>query len=276
MRLGLLVSVAMLAFAANSVLNRMAVGAGRIDPVTFAVVRLAAGAAVLAALVLLRRRVWPGWKGRVPGVAGLLAYLFGFSQAYLALDAGTGALILFGVVQITMFAGAWAGGEVLPPRRVAGAAVALAGLALLLSPKGGALAPQLSMAVAGVGWGIYSLAGRGQTDALAGTAWNFLLALPPGLVALAFVVPDWSWPGVALAVLSGGVTSGLGYALWYRVLPDLGAGRAGAAQLTVPVIAALGGFALIGEAPGLWFWVGAVLVLGGVGLAMAPKRGLRA
>lgn len=274
MRIFLLTGLTMLAFAANSVLNRMAVGAGRIDPVTFAVVRLAAGALVLALLVLWRGRAWPGWQGRLPGVAGLLLYLFGFSLAYLALDAGTGALILFGVVQITMFAGAWIGGEGLPPRRLAGAALALGGLVLLLAPKGGALAPQLFMAAAGVGWGIYSLAGRGQKDALAGTAWNFVLALPVGLVALAFAVPAWSGEGVALAMLSGGVTSGLGYALWYRVLPELGAGRAGAAQLTVPVIAALGGFALIGEAPGLRFWAGAVLVLGGVGLAMMPKRGL--
>lgn len=275
MRLGFLVALAMLAFAANSVLNRMAVGAGRIDPMSFAVVRLAAGAAVLALLVLWRGRIWPGWEGRLPGVAGLLVYLFGFSQAYLALDAGTGALILFGVVQITMFAGALASGEALPPRRIAGAALALCGLALLLAPKGGALAPQASMAAAGLGWGIYSLAGRGQKDARAGTAWNFLLALPLGLVALVFFTPEWTDAGVALAMLSGGVTSGLGYALWYAVLPDLGAGRAGAAQLTVPVIAALGGVALIGELPGLWFWAGAVLVLGGVALAMATRRPLQ-
>jgi drug/metabolite transporter (DMT)-like permease len=271
MRLFVLTGLAMLAFAANSVLNRMAVGAGRIDPVVFAVVRLAAGAAMLGILLALRGRVWPGWRGRVPGVLGLLVYLFGFSAAYLALDAGTGALILFGVVQITMFAGAAMAGEALPARRLAGAALALVGLAVLLAPKGGALGPELAMAAAGLGWGVYSLAGRGQADALAGTAWNFLLALPVGLVVLAVMPGAWTHSGVMLAVVSGAVTSGLGYALWYRVLPALGAGRAGVAQLSVPLIAASGGFALIGEVPGQEFWWAAALVLGGIALAIAGR-----
>ncbi len=189
MRLILGTMLAMLAFAANSVLNRMAVGPGAIDPVVFAVVRLAAGALMLAGLLAWRGRLWPGWRGRVPGVAGLLVYLFGFSAAYLALDAGTGALILFGTVQVTMFGGALVSGEALPGRRLGGAGVALIGLAVLLAPRGGALGPQLAMAAAGLGWGVYSLAGRGQSDALAGTAWNFLLALPAGLCVLAV------WPG---------------------------------------------------------------------------------
>ena len=274
MRLIGLTCVAMLAFAANSVLNRMAVGAGRIDPVMFAVVRLATGAAVLGALLVWRRTIWrgtiwrgtnwPGWAGRVPGVVGLLVYLFGFSLAYLALDAGTGALILFGVVQVTMFVGAWLSGEALPARRMAGAALALAGLVVLLAPKGGAILPELAMAVAGVGWGIYSLAGRWQSDALAATAWNFLLALPIGLGALLLWPGHWTTAGVVLAMVSGGVTSGLGYALWYAVVPQLGAGRAAVAQLTVPLIATAGGFALIGEVPGTEFWVAAALVIGGV------------
>ena len=268
MRLAVLTAVAMLAFAANSVLNRMAVGAGRIDPVVFAVVRLAAGAAMLAVLLMLRRGVvWPGWRGRPAGVAGLLVYLFGFSAAYLALDAGTGALILFGMVQITMFAGAYLAREVVPVQRVAGAGLALAGLAVLLAPAGGALGPQVLMAMAGLGWGIYSLAGRGQSDALAATAWNFLLALPLGLAVLALWPGSWSVVGVALAVLSGAVTSGLGYALWYAVVPQLGAGRAAVAQLSVPLLASGGGFALLGEAPGPGFWLACGLVLGGVGLA---------
>ena len=277
MRLLGLTCLAMLAFAANSVLNRMAVGSGRIDPLVFAAVRLAAGAVVLAALLVWRNNVWrgnlwPGWRGRLPGVAGLLVYLFGFSAAYLALDAGTGALILFGVVQITMFAGALIAGEALPARRIGGAGLALTGLVLLLAPKGGAPGPQLAMAAAGVGWGIYSLAGRRQGDALAATAWNFLLALPFGLVVLALWPGGWSAQGVALAVISGGLTSGLGYALWYRVVPQLGAGRAAVAQLTVPLLAAAGGFVVIGEAPGLGFWLAALLVLGGVAWALAPKR----
>lgn len=272
MRLLGLTCLAMLAFAANSVLNRMAVGAGRIDPVVFAVVRLAAGAGMLSLLLAWRGRVWPGWRGRAPGVAGLLVYLFGFSAAYLVLDAGTGALILFGAVQITMFAGALASGEPLPARRLGGAALSLVGLVVLLAPKGGALAPQFAMAAAGVGWGVYSLAGRKQNDALAGTAWNFLLALPFGLIALVLWPGDWSAAGLALAVTSGAVTSGLGYALWYRLLPELGAGRAGVVQLSVPLIAASAGFVLIGEVPGPGFWLATILVLGGVGLALSSPR----
>lgn len=272
MRLLGLTCLAMLAFAANSVLNRMAVGAGRIDPVVFAVVRLAAGAGMLSLLLAWRGRVWPGWRGRAPGVAGLLVYLFGFSAAYLVLDAGTGALILFGAVQITMFAGALASGEPLPARRLSGAALSLVGLVVLLAPKGGALAPQFAMAAAGVGWGVYSLAGRKQNDALAGTAWNFLLALPFGLIALVLWPGDWSAAGLALAVTSGAVTSGLGYALWYRLLPELGAGRAGVVQLSVPLIAASAGFVLIGEVPGPGFWLATILVLGGVGLALSSPR----
>ena len=267
MRLFLMTCLAMLAFAANSVLNRMAVGAGRIDPVVFAVVRLAAGAGMLALLLVLRRRrFWPGWRGRLPGVAGLLVYLFGFSGAYLALDAGTGALILFGVVQITMFAGAYLAREVVPLHRVAGAGLALAGLVVLLAPSGGALGAEVLMAGAGVGWGIYSLAGRGQADALAATAWNFLLALPVGLAVLVLWPGQWSGAGVALALVSGAVTSGLGYALWYTVVPQLGAGRAAVAQLSVPLIASAGGLLLLGETPGAGFWLACALVLGGVGL----------
>ena len=269
MRLFLLTALAMLAFAANSVLNRMAVGAGQIDPVVFAAVRLAAGAAMLALLLALRQGVvWPGWRGRLPGVAGLLVYLFGFSAAYLALDAGTGALILFGVVQVTMFAGAFLAREAVPWQRMAGAGLALAGLAVLLAPAGGALGPELLMAAAGVGWGIYSLAGRGQSDALAATGWNFLLALPFGLVVLLLWPGTWSAGGAGLAVLSGAVTSGLGYALWYRVVPKLGAGRAAVAQLAVPLLASGGGMLLLAEGPGPWFWPASALVLGGVGLGL--------
>ncbi len=274
MRLFLLTGLAMLAFAANSVLNRMAVGAGRIDPQMFAMVRLAAGAALLALLLMARRgQIWPGWRGRPAGVAGLLVYLFGFSGAYLALDAGTGALILFGVVQITMFAGAWAAQEAVPVPRVAGAALALAGLAVLLAPAGGSPGAEALMAAAGIGWGVYSLAGRGQRDALAATAWNFLLALPVGLLVLVVWPGAWSVTGVALAVLSGAVTSGLGYALWYAVVPQLGAGRAAVAQLSVPLIASAGGLLLLGEAPGPGFWLACALVLGGVGLGSWPRRG---
>jgi drug/metabolite transporter (DMT)-like permease len=275
MRLFLLTALTMLAFAANSVLNRWAVGPGHIGAVEFAMIRLIAGAGMLAALVLWQRGglAWPGAQGRVAGVLGLSAYLVGFSLAYRGLDAGTGALVLFGTVQVTMFAGALISREAVPVRRWAGAGLALAGLALIAAPGAVALVPLVLMAVAGIGWGIYSLAGRGAADPLAATAWNFILSvplvLPLGLVA-GVALPGGT--GIALAVVSGAVTSGLGYALWYAILPSLGAARAAVAQLTVPVIAALGGAVLLAEVPGLRFWLATVLVLGGVALASLSYR----
>ena len=277
MRLFLLTALTMLAFAANSVLNRWAVGPGHIGAVEFAVIRLVSGAVMLAVLVLWQRGglAWPGKRGRVAGVLGLSAYLLGFSLAYRGLDAGTGALVLFGTVQVTMFAGALASREAVPGRRWLGAALALGGLALIAAPGAVALVPLALMAAAGVGWGLYSLAGRGASDPLAATAWNFLLSVPlvlPLGLALGVAAPDGL--GVALAVVSGAVTSGLGYALWYAILPRLGAARAAVAQLTVPVIAALGGAVLLAEPPGLRFWLAAALVLGAVALASLPYRGL--
>lgn len=277
MKLIALTAVAMVAFAANSVLNRMAVGAGLMDPVGFAVVRLGAGALMLALVLALRGArggaVWAGWRGRGAGVAGLLVYLFGFSLAYLSLDAGVGALILFGAVQVTMFAGAVLARETVPRQRWLGAGLAFLGLVVLMAPGSAAVPSVLAggaMAVAGVGWGIYSLAGRGARDALGATAWNFVLAVPVAVGVALVLGADHlviTAGGLWLAVVSGAVTSGLGYALWYGVVPQLGAARAGVAQLTVPLIAAAGGALLIGEGVSLRFAVAAVLVLGGVALA---------
>lgn len=271
-RLFWLTALAMVAFAGNSVLNRMAVTQAAMDPVDFAVLRLVAGALALGLLVAWRRGpVWAGWAGRAAGVFGLLLYLFGFSLAYVDLAAGIGALILFGMVQITMFAGAVLAREAVPVPRWLGAGLAFAGLVWLVSPAGQAVAvmPAALMAAAGVGWGIYSLAGRGARDPLAATAANFILAVP-----VVLVVAWWrldlaalSAFGVGLAVVSGAVTSGMGYALWYAVVPPLGAARAGVAQLSVPIIAAFGGALWLGEPLGWRFLVAAAVVLGGVGLA---------
>lgn len=286
MRVIVLTGVAMIAFAGNSVLNRMAVGPGWVDPVTFAFVRLLAGAVTLAALVGVRAvlrgaAVWAGWPGRLFGVLGLLTYLLGFSLAYAGLDAGIGALILFGTVQITMFAGALVAREAVPGRRWLGAGLAFAGLVLLLA-AGGAAVPVWEaglMALAGFGWGLYSLAGRRAGDALGATAWNFVLAVPVmfALILLIPVSPEGygrapAAMGIWLAVLSGAVTSGLGYALWYHLVPQLGSARAAVAQLTVPVLAAGGGAALLGEGVGLRFVLAAGLVLGGVAVANLPGR----
>lgn len=289
MRLFLLTSLTMTAFAANSVLNRVAVADGLIEPVPFAVVRLLAGAAMLGLLILARhglqgRRLWPGaGRRRLIGAGSLLLYLFGFSLAYRRLDAGVGALILFGTVQITMFAGALALREPVPGRRWAGALLAFAGLLWLFAPWARAgiavSAPHAGlMLTAGAGWGVYSLAARGADDPLGATAWNFLLALVPGLlIGMALsggVALDGARAGgILLAILSGAVTSGLGYALWYHVLPGLGPSRAAVAQLTAPVIAAAGGFLFLGEPVSLRLAVAALLVLGGVALSARPVRG---
>jgi len=278
MRLFALTALTMMAFATNSVLNRAALVGGGIDAVSFGVIRLAAGALMLGVLVYaLRGRVHLGGPGRWIGVSALLLYIFGFSLAYEALDAGFGALILFGVVQITMFGGGLIVGERMPARRWAGATLAFGGLIWLLWPGAG---PQISpvhaalMALAGVGWGLYSLAGRREADALRGTAANFILAALLATLA-AFVLPiggtvEAGPAGIALAVVSGAVTSGLGYALWYHVLPGLAASSAAVAQLTVPIIAMAGGMLFLGEALSPEFAVAALVVLGGVALSVLP------
>ena len=282
MRLFLLTALTMIAFAANSVLNRMALASGSIDATSFGSIRLIAGALMLAALCLfLRGGLNLRGPGRVAAVLALLVYMYGFSTAYNALDAGLGALILFGVVQITMFAGGLVAREAMPARRWIGATLAFAGLAWLLWPGAG---PQISvphglmMASAGVGWGIYSLTGRLNTDALQATAANFILAAPLGLL-IGFALPLGpqgtllGTEGIMLAIVSGAVTSGLGYALWYRVLPGLASSVAAVAQLTVPVIAMAGGMLFLGESLTLQFILASVLVLGGVAISVLPIKG---
>lgn len=276
MRLILLICLTMLAFAGNSVLNRLALADGSAGPAGFAALRLAAGAIMLWLLVSLRDRRAHRPALRPRGALALAAYVLGFSFAYVALDAGIGALILFGGVQITMCAGAWRSGEAIPARRWAGAGLALAGLVWLLLPSGQG-APDLRaaalMLIAALGWGVYSLRGRGVADALGDTADNFALALP--LAGILFVL----WPdsmtgrGAVLAILSGAVTSGLGYALWYRLLPRIAASAAALAQLSVPVIAMAGGALILAEPLTGRFAVAALLVIGGVALGVwQPQR----
>lgn len=277
MGLFLLTALTMVAFAANSVLNRLAVADGAIGAVDFAALRVLAGAATLTALAALRGG-WD-WRGamRPSAAAALAVYMLGFSLAYLSLDAGAGALILFGAVQVTMFAGALMAREHVPVRRWIGVALALGGLMVLVGRVDVAAAERLaalSMAAAGAGWGVYSLIGRGASDPLGATAANFALSLPVVAIAalLAGLEPATS-RGVALAVISGAVTSGLGYALWYRILPGLDRSAAGLAQLSVPIIAAVGGVVLIGEAITPRLLVSAALIVGGVMLGtLRPRR----
>ncbi len=276
MRLFLLAALTMTAFAANSVLNRAALAEDLIGPGAFAALRLGSGALALWLLVTLARGLPPALRrsGQALQTLALALYMLGFSYAYVTLDAGVGALILFGGVQVTMFAGALLAREATGARRIAGAVLAFGGLVVLLWPAGPVppLPPAATglMLAAALGWGVYSLAGRRASDPLAATAANFVLATPLALAVLLL------WPdtvaatpqGVALAIISGVITSGLGYALWYAVLPRLSASGAGVAQLSVPLIAAAGGFALLAEVPDARFWLAASLVLGGVALAL--------
>lgn len=272
MRLFALTALTMFAFAANSVLNRLALEAGDTGPASFAAVRLMSGALMLALLLMWRDKGMSlaprgiGWQGPLT----LALYVLGFSFAYVTLDAGVGALILFGGVQITMFAGAVAAREDIPLNRWAGAAMAFGGLVWLMWPQGGVegVAPNRGgaalMLAAAVGWGIYSLIGRKSGDPLRTTTANFTLAAPLGVVVW-IILPDMmSWRGAGLAMISGMVTSGLGYALWYRVLPGLPAAVAAIAQLTVPVIAMAGGMVFLREALDMRFVLAAGLVIGGV------------
>ena len=281
MRLIAVSVLVMVAFAANSVLNRAAVGGGQIGALDFALLRAVAGAGMLMVLIRLRGGAVPLLAPRrVLGGVMLSTYLIGFSLAYLAMDAGLGALILFGGVQVTMFAGALVLGERPPARRWFGAGLALVGLVWLVWPGAGATAPLWAvgaMAAAALGWGIYSLIGRGSADPLGDTGAAFVWATVLGFVAVLVhtggsMVNDATWAGMALAVISGAVTSGLGYALWYRVLPRIGASVAGLMQLSVPVIAGLGGALLLAETPTRAMVLAGAVVLGGIGWGLWPQR----
>ena len=276
MPLLLLAPLTMIAFASNSLLNRVALAGGHIGAADFGTIRLAAGAVMLGLLcIILRGGLQLRGPARVIGVLSLLLYMYAFSVAYNALDAGLGALILFGVVQITMFAGGLWASEVMPLRRWFGAGMAMAGLAWLLWPAESG--PHVSMlhgalmAIAGFGWGLYSLAGRASKDALQATAANFILAAPLGaIIGLGLPASEIaiSLTGVWLAVLCGAITSGLGYAMWYQVLPQLQASVAAVAQLTVPVIAMVAGVVLLGEVLTLQALLASALVLGGVAVSV--------
>ena len=271
----MLTCIAMVAFAANSILCRMALGEGMIDAATFTSVRVAAGALVLS-LILAPRwirggRIQSNWAS----VVMLFGYMACFSFAYLSLSAGTGALILFGAVQLTMFIAALRAGEYFSKRSWAGLVVAAGGLIYLVSP--GVTAPNTAgaflMTVAGISWGLYSIRGRGGGDPLESTASNFIYAVPLVLlVSLAFVEDFRSSPeGILLAIVSGAVASGLGYAIWYAALKGLSGTRAATVQLSVPVIAAFGGVVLLSEAVTLRLLIASLATLGGVAIVLAQR-----
>lgn len=273
-----LTMAAMLAFAANSILCRLALAQGSIDPASFGSLRLVSGALALA--LVLRLRPQPAASAPVHAdwlaAAMLFAYVACFSFAYLSLTAGTGALVLFGAVQITMLGAGWRAGEAFGAQGWLGFALAVGGFAGLVAPGVNAPAPAGAalMAAAGVAWGIYSLRGRGVADPLAATAGNFLRAAPLALaLSLALAVrAQADVRGALLAVASGAITSGLGYVIWYAALPGLGALRAATVQLSVPLIAALGGVLLMAETPTLRLVLAGAAILGGIALVLLGKR----
>ena len=271
MRLTVLTLLVLIAFAGNSVLARLALSGGDIGPWGFSLIRFVSGALVL--LILSRPALsWP--SGRWSAAVALCVYGVFFSFAYLKLATGTGALLLFASVQLTMLAAAFSRGERLSALQSFGLVLAMGGLIYLLAPSAEAPSPfgAALMILSGMGWGIYSLLGKGPGRAVARTAGNFARAAI--LLILTTPLILWGAPetppgitGAGLAVLSGTVTSGLGYALWYYVLRDLRVTTAAVSQLSVPVIAAIGGAIFVFEAVTLPFAIACAVVLLGVGLA---------
>lgn len=266
---------ALVAFAANSVLCRLALGAGAIDAASFSLVRLCAGAITLVGITLFLKRGGFHIGGTWFSAAMLFLYAVPFSFAYLSLSAGTGALILFGAVQATMVLSAIVAGERPHPWQWVGLGVALTGLVALVLP--GLTAPPLMgsalMALAGIAWGIYSLRGRGTTDPLGETTSNFMRSVPFVLLVSLLAVPQFhvTARGILLATCSGALASALGYVVWYAALAGLTATRAAAVQLSVPLLAATGGVIFLAEKISFRLLVSACLIVGGVALALAGR-----
>jgi drug/metabolite transporter (DMT)-like permease len=279
-RTAALASLAMVAFAGNSLLCRAALGRELIDAASFTTLRLLSGAVVL----LLLARVLPASRATVPprdwiAALVLFGYAIAFSFAYTLLTAGIGALILFGTVQATMFVAGLRAGERFGLVAWCGVAIAVAGVAWLVAP--GVSAPDalgaVLMAAAGIGWGAYSLRGRRLGDPVRMNADSFLRSLPLAvaasavLVGIRHVTPE----GAALAVASGAVTSGLGYILWYAALQGLTATRAAVIQLSVPAIAAVGGVVFLLEPVSWRLVLSSIAILGGIGITLTRRARAR-
>lgn len=270
-----LTSLAMIAFASNSLLCRVALEHTRIDAASFTTIRLVSGAMMLWLVARIGSGTGSG-RGNGLSAVALFAYAAGFSYAYISLPAATGALLLFGAVQATMIGyGLWSG-ERLLKLQFAGLLLAFAGLVVLLLP--GLSAPPLTgsllMLGAGIAWGIYSLRGKGAGDPARVTAGNFLRAVPIAAALSLFMLNRASLDttGVCYAVSSGALASGLGYAVWYTALPALKATHAATVQLSVPVIAAVGGIVFLGEPVTLRLALAAVAILGGIALVILEKQ----
>lgn len=273
-----LTGLAMLAFAGNSLLCRLALQSHSIDAASFTAVRLASGAAMLALVVSLKRAPSTG-AGSWTSAGLLFAYAALFSFAYGSLSAGVGALLLFGAVQATMVGVGLCRGDTLAPRQWGGLALAFGGLVVLLRP--GLSAPPLGaallMLLAGVAWGLYSLLGKGATDPVGVTAGNFLRTVPLSLLMLVLVQgqSSLSTAGLMYALCSGMLTSGLGYVAWYAALPQLKAGAAASIQLSVPLLAAIGAVSLLAEPWTMRLTLAGAAILGGISLVVVTRSGSR-
>lgn len=273
-RVLVLTALAMLAFAGNSLLCRLALAGTSIDAGSFTSVRIVSGALTLWIIVALRGQA-RGLAGNWVSAAALFAYAAGFSLAYIKLSAATGALLLFGAVQATMIGYGFLSGDRLRGWQLVGFGCAVLGLVALLLP--GLSAPPLHSAAlmvgAGVAWGIYSLRGRGAGDPTSATAGNFVRAVPFAVVLSLIMLSQLSLDGVgvAYAVASGALTSGLGYAIWYTALKGLKATSAATVQLSVPVIATIGGALLLGEHVTMRIVIASVAILGGIALVILNR-----
>lgn len=272
----LLTTLAMIAFASNSLLNRLALGQKAIDPTSYTTIRLTSGAVMLFLLASLQKKNGQATlRGSGLSAALLFLYAITFSFAYLSLSAGTGALILFGSVQVTMLLVALQRGERPQGMEWVGLVLALGGLVYLVFP--GLSAPSLLgsalMLLAGIAWGFYSIRGRGSQNPLADTAGNFVYALPMvmAIFLIAFRNIQISTNGILLATLSGALASGVGYVIWYSALRGLSTTRAAIVQLSVPVIAAWGGVLLLDETISTRLLIAGVLILGGIGLSVLSR-----
>ncbi|MBT8374859.1 MAG: DMT family transporter [Deltaproteobacteria bacterium] len=261
--------MALIAFAANSVLCRLALGERTIDASGFTVIRLLAGAMVLFAIISIKgNKTDLVTKGSWSASLMLFLYAITFSFAYITLDTGTGALILFGSVQITMILLSLISGDRLHITEWTGVIIAFIGFVYLILP--GVTTPSaigfLLMIVAGIAWGVYTLKGRSSDDPLMDTAFNFLRTVPLVIILAIITVKNvhYSYEGILLAAISGGITSGIGYAIWYVALGGLSATQAAVVQLLVPVIAAIGGIIFVSETLTLRLIVSATMILGGI------------
>lgn len=273
-KIAVLTVLAMVAFAGNSILCRIALKHTSIDAASFTSIRIVSGAVILWAITAFFRKDRTG-RGNWLSAIALFVYAAGFSFAYISLTAATGALLLFGAVQATMIGHGLCAGEQLNKQQVVGFALALGGLIGLLLP--GLSAPPLVgsalMMIAGVAWGVYSVRGKGAGDPTRVTAGNFLRAslFTALLSALSIAGYNLDIAGVWYAIASGAITSGLGYAIWYSVIPNLKATSAATIQLSVPVIAALGGIIILGESITTRFLLASLAIIGGIALVILRK-----